>query len=209
MEKISLSIDGKQIDTDKGTTILAAALASDIYIPHLCFYPGLSPKGACRLCMVEVNDSNLLLACQTLVEEGMEVKTATPEVEEIVKPIVELLIADHHANCGGCPASGKCELQKVMSKLHIDRQKVKSLRPPKEELPFETFNDYLSYDPNKCICCGICVQTCQDMFETGSLYFVNRGYGTKIAFFGDDSRCKACLECIHRCPVGVLFYSKM
>jgi formate dehydrogenase major subunit len=95
-----------------------------------------------------------------------------------------------------------------MANLRIDRRRVRRLRPPKEELPLETLNPCLDYEPNKCVRCGICVQTCEDLFGTSCLYFVERGYGTKITFFGDKSKCESCLECVARCPVGVLIPKK-
>jgi NADH dehydrogenase/NADH:ubiquinone oxidoreductase subunit G len=134
----------------------------------------------------------------------MEVKTRSPEVDKAVCPVVELLIADHHASCRGCPSSGWCELQKVMANLRIDRRRVRRLRLPKTELPLETLNPCLDYEPDKCVRCGICVQTCENLHGTGSLYFVDRGYGTKIAFLGDESKYEPCFECVARCPVGIL-----
>ena len=204
MDKICFTIDGRQVVADKGATILEVALRNNIYIPHLCYHPSLKPSGTCRLCTVEVNSSELVTACRTPAEEGMEVKTRSSGVDSAVRPIVELIIADHHASCRGCPSSGRCTLQKMMSNLRIDRRRVRRLRSPKEELPLETLNRCFDYEPNKCVRCGICVQTCEHLHRTSSLYFVERGYGTKIAFFGDESKCVSCLECVARCPVGVL-----
>lgn len=208
MDKICFIIDGRQVFADKGATILEVALQNDIYIPHLCHHPDLQPRGSCRLCTVEINGGELVTACRTPGEEGMEVRTRSPEVDRAVRPIVELLIADHHASCRGCPSSERCELQKIMANLRIDRRRVQRLRPPKEELPLETLNPCFDYEPNKCVRCGICVQTCEDLLGTSCLYFVERGYGTKIAFFGDKSKCESCLECVARCPVGVLIPKK-
>jgi formate dehydrogenase major subunit len=201
---IRFSIDGRQIVAEKGATILEAALENDIYIPHLCYYPGLNPSGVCRLCTVEVNRVGLVLACRTPVEEGMEVEIHGPDVIRAVGPVVELLIADHHSDCRGCRSNGRCELQKMMAHLNVDRRRVRRLRPPREVRPLEKLNSLLDYDPNKCICCGICVQTCRELSGDSGLYFVDRGYGTKIAFYGDEAECRCCLECAARCPVGVL-----
>lgn len=208
MDKICFTIDGRQVIADKGATILEVALENNIYIPHLCYHPGLEPRGVCRLCTVEVNNGDLVMACRTPAENGIEVRTYGPDVDKAVRPIVELLIADNHTSCRGCPSNGQCELQKIMASLRIDRRRVRRLRPPKAELPLETLTHYLDYDPNKCVRCGICVQTCENLHGTSCLYFVERGYGTKIAFFGDESKCESCLECVARCPVGVLILRK-
>jgi len=204
VKKITLTIDGQDVETDEGQTILEAALQNDIYIPHLCYHPALQPRGTCRLCMVELGDGQLVTSCRTLVAPGMVVKTKSPEVNKVVRPVVELLIADHHSSCRGCPANGHCELQKIMAHLRIDRRRVRRLRPPEEEMPLDTSNPCFDYDPNRCVVCGICVQTCEDLHGVSSLYFVNRGYGTRIAFHGDESKCESCKKCIERCPVGVL-----
>lgn len=204
MEKVMLTIDGVEVAADKGMTVLEAALQNDIYIPHLCYHPNLESRGACRLCIVEIGDGQLVTSCRFQVEPGMVVKTRSPEVDKVVRPVVELLIADHHASCRGCPSSGRCELQRIMAHLRIDRKQVRRLRLPKEELSRDISNPFFDYDPNRCVLCGICARTCEDVQGASSLYYVGRGYGTKIAFFGDNLRCESCGECVVRCPVGAL-----
>lgn len=204
MEKIALTIDGQEITAARGTTILEAALENDIYIPHLCYHPELKPSGICRLCIVEVGDGELVTSCRTPIEPGMVVKTRSPEVDKALRPIIEMLIADHHSTCRGCASSGHCELQRIMAHLRIDRRRIRRLRLPSEELPKETLNPFLDYDPNKCVLCGICVQTCENINGDSALCFVARGYSARIAFFGDESRCESCRECVVRCPVGAL-----
>jgi len=208
MKKIALTIDGQDIIANRGTTILEAALKNGIYIPHLCYHPDLTSRGACRLCIVELGDGQLVTSCRTPVEPGMVVRTRSPEVDKVLRPIVELLIADHHSTCRGCASSGRCELQRIMAYLHIDRRRVRRLRLPEEELPGETSHPFFDYDPNKCVLCGICVRTCEDVQGVSALHFVGRGYDTKIAFFGNKSRCESCGECVLRCPVGALISKK-
>ena len=203
-KEIRLTIDGQDVTAREGMSILEAALQNNIYIPHLCYHPELTPQGACRLCIVEVGDSKLVPACRTPVAAGMMVKTKSPEVDRLVRPVIEMLIADHHHTCRGCPSTGHCELQKVMAHLRIDRRRVRRLKLPEELEPLDTSMPCFDYDVNKCICCGICVQTCRERNGTGALYFVDRGYGTRIAFYGDPGQCADCGECIRRCPVGVL-----
>jgi len=143
------------------------------------------------------------------VEPGMVVRTKSPEVDEARRLIVELLIADNHSTCRGCASSRQCELQRIMAYLHIDRRRVRRLRLPKEELPRDTSNPFFDYDPNKCVLCGICLRTCEDVHGVSALHFVGRGYGTKIAFFGNKSRCESCGQCMPRCPVGALISKKV
>ena len=130
MDRVTLNIDGSEIVVASGTTILEAALQNNIYIPHLCYHPDLESRGACRLCIVELGNGQLVTSCRTPVEQGMVVKTKTPEVHKVLRPIVELLIADHHSTCRGCPSSGHCELQNIMAHLRVDRKRVRRLRLP-------------------------------------------------------------------------------
>jgi len=204
MDKIALTIDGLDIVADRGTTILEAALQNGIYIPHLCYHPDLKPSGVCRLCIVEVGEGQLVTSCRAPIEPGMAVRTRSLEVDKARRPIVELLVADHHMSCQGCPANRKCELQRIMAYLPIDRRRVRRLKMPKEELPLDTSNPYFDYDPNRCVLCGICARTCEDVQGVSAFDLIGRGYGTKIAFFGDKSRCESCGECVVRCPVGAL-----
>ena len=204
MNKIHLTINDNQFEAEPGATIMEVALENNIYIPHLCYNPDLVPGGICRLCRVEINNDKLALACRTPVEEGMIVRTNTPEIDAAIRPIVELIIADHHSTCRGCPANGKCELQKIMAHLHIDRRRIDNLRLPQNDLPPEALTPFLDYDPNKCVRCGICVQTCEKIYGTSHIYFLNRGYDTKIAYFETVAHCDFCMECVKNCPVGVL-----
>lgn len=204
MDKITLKIDGFDILTSSGTMILEAALENGIYIPNLCYHPELKSSGVCRLCLVEVGDGRPVLSCRTAAEQGMIVKTRSPEVDRARRAIVELLIADHHTDCRNCPSSGKCELQRIMASLHISIKRMRPLKRAKEELPRDISNPFFDYDPNKCILCGICVRTCEGLPGDSIPEFVGRGYDTRIAFFGDKSRCEGCGECVARCPVGAL-----
>jgi len=204
MHRIPFTIDGLNILADCGATILAAALENDIHIPSLCHHPDLKPAGVCRLCLVEVGDGQLVTSCRTVVEQGMVVKTRSPEIDDVRRAIVELLIASHHTDCRNCPSSGKCELQKIMASLHLSVKRMRPLRRAKEELPLDVSNPFFDCDPNKCILCGICVRTCEDLHGVSILEFVGRGYAARIATFGDKSRCESCGQCVVRCPVGAI-----
>jgi formate dehydrogenase major subunit len=204
MDSISLNIDGQNISTNSGATILQASLENGIYIPHLCYHPELKPSGVCRLCLVELEDGRLVVSCRTAAEPGMLVKTSSPEIDSVRRAVVELLIADHHADCRNCTATGKCELQRIMSHLHLSMKRMRPLKLAMEQLSLDTSNPCFDYDPNKCMLCGICVRTCKHINGDSIPVFVGRGYDTKIAFFGDKSGCGSCSECMVRCPVGAI-----
>jgi formate dehydrogenase alpha subunit len=208
MEKISVNIDGQDILAQKGATILETALANKIYIPHLCYHPDLRPAGSCRLCLVEMDNGKLVTSCRTLIKEGMVIKTKSPGVDIARRPVVEMIIANHHMGCKNCAKKGQCELQRIRAYMKIDKKSIERLRLPQEELPKDLSNPFFERDHNKCVLCGICVRTCQEIQKVSAIDFAGRGNNTKIAAFGDkpiaESRCESCGECVIRCPVGAL-----
>jgi predicted molibdopterin-dependent oxidoreductase YjgC len=207
---VSIIIDGQTVRVAPGATVLEAALANGIYIPHLCHHPDLKPAGACRLCYVTVNGGAPVLACRTRAQEGMVVQTRSPEIDEIRRGLVELLMVNHHGNCKGCLKSGRCALQAIIAKLRIDRKKLQQLRPAEEELPRDASNPFFVLDPNKCVLCGICVRTCEELVGLGAINFAGRGYRSRVAPLGARplarSVCESCGECVERCPVAGLAY---
>lgn len=208
MRKVSIRIDERDVLAEEGATILEVALANKIYIPHLCYHPDLKPEGSCRLCLVEMEDGQILTSCRTPVKEGMVIKTKSPAIDKIRRPIVEVLIANHHIECKDCAKKGQCKLQRIKVYTRIDKERLKRLRPQKEELPIDSSNPFFERNPNKCVLCGICVQTCQSIQKVSAINFVGKGYTTKITTFMDkpiaQSRCNSCGECVVRCPTGAL-----
>lgn len=207
MDKVNLNIDGVEVIADPGASILQVALQNGIYIPHLCYHPELKPSGICRLCMVEVS-GEAILSCRTPVEQGTVIKTRSAEIDQARRVNVELVVANHHVTCRGCPATGKCELQKIMAYIRIDRKRLQRMRFPREETPLDELNPdlFFGYDSDKCVLCEICVHTCEDIQD--ALHIIGRGYPSEIAFYGDASRCESCRECVAKCPVGALIPKK-
>ena len=213
METVSIRIDDQDIVALKGSTILKAALANKIYIPHLCYHPDLKPAGACRVCLVELENGQLVTSCRTPIKEGMVIKTKSPEVDGVRRPVIEMIIANHHMDCKDCPKKGQCGLQRIMAYMKIDKKRIQeNLRLPKVELPLDESNPFFIRDLNKCVLCGICVQTCQRIARINAIDFAGRGINAKIATFADkpiaESTCASCGECIIRCPVGALVVKK-
>jgi predicted molibdopterin-dependent oxidoreductase YjgC len=209
METISITIDNQDIKAQKGATILETALANNIYIPHLCYHPDLKPAGSCRVCLVEMDDGKLVTSCRIPVKEGMVIKTNSPEVDKVRRPLVEMIMANHHMDCKTCDKKGRCVLQKIRAYMKIDKKRIQEhLRFPEEALPPDDSNPFFTRDHNKCVLCGICVRTCQEIQKVSAIDFSGRGNNTKISPFGDkpiaESQCVSCGECVIRCPVGAL-----
>ncbi|MHC4409537.1 MAG: 2Fe-2S iron-sulfur cluster-binding protein, partial [Planctomycetota bacterium] len=158
MTDMQISIDGSNFAVDPSATVLEAALDNDIFVPHLCHDPDLTPAGVCRLCLVEV-DGRMVTACNTPVTEGATIRTDTPDVRETQRGAVELLLVNHHRGTIDCEEGESCELQKIARFLRIDEARLKRLRGPDRTLAADTSNPFFEFDPNICVLCGICVRT--------------------------------------------------
>ena len=117
---INFKINGKELSANEGTTILEAAKNANIKIKTLCEYKNLNCIGACRLCMVEiVGFKRLVAACNTLVEEGMDIKTNTKKVRRAVKTNLQLILSEHNTDCTKCVRNKNCKLQDLSEKENI------------------------------------------------------------------------------------------
>lgn len=206
VKEIVVTIDGKQIKTQEGKTVLEVAREAGIDIPTLCHHPALSDVGACRLCLIEVEGRRGLSAsCVYPVFDGMVVRTNTPEIRSARKDIIELLIARHPQECLTCSRNGSCELQSLSYQYGIRETRLKG-KVKEDEKDFSS--PALMRDPAKCIVCGRCVRMCSSVQAVGALGFANRGLNTTVgpAFEGElnDSPCVACGQCSRVCPVAAI-----
>ncbi len=206
MNLITLNIDGQEVKVERGSTVLEAAKAAGTYIPTLCYHPDLSPFGACRLCIVEIDKMRgLPTSCTTPADEGMVVHTNTPRIQELRRNVFELILSEHPWQCLTCPKNGRCELQEVAS--HIGLGEV-SVPPIYKNLPKDTENPFFRRDYNLCILCGRCVRMCQEVRGVGAIAFTYRGgqamVGTAFDHSLQDSDCKFCGACVDVCPTAAL-----
>jgi predicted molibdopterin-dependent oxidoreductase YjgC len=206
MEKITLKINGREVEASQEMTVLQAALKAGIYIPTLCYYPDLEPYGGCRLCIVEIeNMRGTPTACTTLAVNGMVVTTNSPVLQEGRRDLIDLLLRRHPCDCLICEKRDQCELQKVVDYLGI-----RELRLPQDftPQPIDKSNPFFDLDRNRCILCSRCVRACQEITGVGAIDMSYRGHSMKVATFGDttlmESICRSCGECMVRCPVGAL-----
>lgn len=206
MQEVKLIIDDKEIIATSGETIFKVAERYGIEIPHLCYHKNLSISGACRLCLVEVEGSRTLVAsCAYPVSNGMKVKTNSERVITARKMILELLLSDHPFDCMTCEKNGNCKLQEYAYEYNV-----KDIRfaGEKRKLPVENGNPFIIRDYEKCILCGRCVRTCQEVMVVNAIEFANRGFKTKVSTAFEipllESGCVECGNCIAVCPVGAL-----
>ena len=207
-KKINLSINGFPVEIQKGKTILEAADTQGITIPTLCYHKDLCVAGNCRVCVVEVaGQKRLSAACATPVEEGMEILTNSLKVRNSRKHIIELLLAEHNADCTKCYRNGNCELQDLASEYKIMTQDFLELAPLKN-YTIDMFSPSIMKDDSKCIRCQRCVRTCAELQGVNALTVAHKGDQMKISTFFEkpmnDVVCTNCGQCVNHCPTGAL-----
>jgi NADH-quinone oxidoreductase subunit G len=206
MESITLTINGQRIQSSPGKTILQIAQDNGFDIPTLCHHPKLSIVGACRLCLVEVeNARGLMAACSTPAVHGMVIQTHSHKSVESRKSVLELLLSDHPLECMTCEAGGKCKLQNYAYEYNIKTMKY---RAKERDFEMDSKNPFYIRDMRLCISCGLCVRVCDEVVGASALGFSNRGNETYVGpAFGktiDESTCVSCGSCVQLCPTGAL-----
>ena len=217
-EMITLEINGKSVEVPKGTSILNAAKAAHIKIPTLCYHPDLKPGASCGICVVRqlvpsrtepgkfVPSPKLLRACTTEAMPGMKILTHDPDIVQVRKTVLELILANHPQDCLQCPRSGSCELQAIAADFGI-----RDIPFPKEVIHRDVDNSTPSIvlNSDKCIKCGRCAEVCQEMQNVWALEFIGRGEKTVMAPAAGvklaESPCIKCGQCSAHCPVGAIY----
>jgi len=202
---INLTINGKQVSVQEGSTILEAAKQNNIYIPNLCYLEGVHKFGSCRLCVVEVEGArNLQASCMVPAREGMVVKTNTEKVRKARKVLYELILSDHPKDCLSCERNQSCELQELGNLLGVTEARFEGER----STGFEDFSPSITRDMSKCILCRRCITVCNEIQNVGVLNAQNRGFKTVIGPAMDlplnTVNCAYCGQCTVVCPVGAL-----
>ena len=160
-KKLSIRIDGELISAPEGQTILQAAKANGKHIPTLCDLDGLTPVGACRICLVEVSGSERLFpACTTPIQEGMSVTTNSPKLTRYRRISIELLLIERNHVCAVCVSNGHCELQNMASAFGINTVGLAYNFP---KLSIDMSHPRFVLDHNRCIVCTRCVRVCAEL----------------------------------------------
>jgi NADH-quinone oxidoreductase subunit G len=200
-----VTVDGIKVPIEGEKNLLALIRKANIDIPTFCYHSSLSTYGACRLCLVEINEKDIDASCVVPPKDGMSVRTSTPRIRSMRRMNLELLLANHEQSCPTCAKSEACKLRDLASKMGIRKVRFRRTR---EEKPLDLGSPALVRDPNKCILCGDCVRYCAEIQGIGAIDFAHRGTDVVVTpAFGKslgDVDCVNCGQCAAVCPTGAI-----
>ncbi|MDZ4064355.1 MAG: molybdopterin-dependent oxidoreductase, partial [Coriobacteriia bacterium] len=206
-ETIALTIDGRSIEARAGQMVLEICREAGIHVPSLCHDPRLEPYGGCRLCLVQIEGvRGFPTSCTTLATDGMVVATDNPEIAQLRRSVVELLLSDHELRCLSCDSAGACALQDIAYEFGIEESPYQG----EKHRVWEGIDDngLIERDYTKCISCGRCVRICNEVQGCNVYGYTDRGFeaipNTPYAASLEAAGCEFCGQCVSTCPVGAL-----
>ncbi|WP_246989380.1 formate dehydrogenase subunit alpha [Halorientalis marina] len=231
-ESTSVTVDGHDVTVPGGSTLIDAlqaldddvvsvdpgadGVADDADVPALCYYDRggdcsdeIGPRSECRTCMVETEEHGLVPSCSYPAEDGLTVRTDTPDAEEARSVNLDLVLSNHNLRCTTCNGNGRCELQDAAISEGVDHPRYGVFSDRDQYEPVDDTSSFIQIDRNKCILCNRCVEGCNDVQVEGVLRIEGHGEDTRIGFQSDaetmdDSTCVSCGHCATVCPTGAL-----
>lgn len=200
-----MTINNRKVAFDDEKNVLSVIRKSGIDLPTFCYHSELSTYGACRMCGVEDDRGKIFASCSEVPRDGMVIYTNTPRLQHHRKMILELLLSSHCRDCTTCKKNGVCTLQNLAKQLGVSYIRFENNKPT---LPLDESSDCIVRDPNKCILCGDCVRTCDEIQGLGILDFAYRGSNMQVmpAFNRTmaETDCVGCGQCRVVCPTGAI-----
>jgi len=198
------TINGQEIEVDRGTTVIQAAAELGFDIPHFCYHPALSVPANCRMCLVDVERQRKLLpACYTDVADGMVVHTENERVQQARRAVLEFILVNHPVDCPICDQAGECKLQDYY--MDYDGQASRLRTAKVSKIKVYPIGPEVVYDGERCILCTRCVRFCNEVTGTTELTVVERGDRSEIRTFPGRALDNAYSLCtVDLCPVGAL-----
>ena len=204
---LTFKINDTDVSAREGETILSVANRYNIKIPTLCNLEGVSPYGGCRICVVELKQSEKLVpACITCPQEGMEILTHSQRVMDSRKKILELVFSERNHVCAVCVSNGHCELQQLATDLGLTHVHYAYRYP---HLAVDVSHHRFVLDPNRCVLCLRCVRVCAEIEGAHTWDVMGRGISSQIVadlnqLWGSSTTCTSCGKCVQVCPTGAL-----
>jgi NADH-quinone oxidoreductase subunit G len=201
----TLEIDGRSVTVEDGLNVIQAAESLGIEIPHYCYHPALTIAGNCRMCLVEIEKTpKLQIACNTLVAEGMVVRTHTERVQSVRAAVLEFLLLNHPIDCPICDQAGECKLQDYY--MDYDRQASRiPLQDKVRKGKAIDIGPLVMLDQERCILCTRCTRFLEEVTKSGELGVFERGNHCQIDLFpGKRLENKYSGNVVDICPVGAL-----
>jgi [NiFe] hydrogenase diaphorase moiety small subunit len=203
------TVDGHTVPFRDGQTLMEAALEAGVYIPHLCYKPGLRPHGSCKLCTVAVS-GRCMAACTTLAQDGMAVESETPALDEMRRALTAMLFVEGNHTCPACEKSGDCRLQAVGYHLGMVTPRFEHFFPARD---LDASHPDVLLDRNRCILCELCVQASREV--DGKHVFAIGGRGIKARLIVNapsgrlgDSTLALDDAAVGVCPVGAILVKR-
>ena len=205
MKNGTMLIDGVPVAFDYGQTIMDAAMAANIFIPHLCHHPEFAPQGSCKLCTVKAS-GRYVSACTMSAKDGMEVENNTPDLNDKRRTLLQMLFVEGNHFCPSCEKSGNCMLQALAYELEMLSPRFEQFFPNR---PVDASHLDFLLDFNRCILCELCVRASRDVDGKNVFALGGRGIGKHLivnARSGQlaDTDFARQDRAAHVCPVGVI-----
>ncbi len=200
-----ITIDSKCVPIEGEKNVLSLIRKVGIDLPTFCYHSELSIYGACRMCVVEDDRGRVFASCSEEPRNGMVIYTNTTRIQQYRKLIMELLLSSHCRDCTVCHKNGVCELQSLAYRVGVHA--VRFLNTKKQQ-PLDLSSPSIVRDPNKCILCGDCVRTCDEIQGVGAIDFAHRGSSMEVMPAFDkklaETNCVGCGQCAAVCPTAAL-----
>jgi NADH-quinone oxidoreductase subunit G len=209
METVKVTIDGRELNVEKGKTVLQAAIENGIELPYYCYHPGLGVDGSCRVCIVKIEKMpKLQTSCSTPCADGMIVQTQTPDVIEARAGVFEFLLINHPLDCPVCDKGGECPLQDFSYEFGPDRSRMEFPRRVFDGEGVEADVDFgptLMLNRNRCILCTRCIRFMRDIDNDAQIGITDRGAGSEIATYKEEGvHSLLSGNLMDVCPVGAI-----
>ncbi len=208
MENV-ITIDEQLIPFQTGQTIMDAAMAAGVYIPHLCHNPEFEPHGSCRICIVKV-EGRLISSCTTKATAGQKIESNTPELQENRRCLTQMLFVEGNHVCPGCEKSGNCQLQAVAYYTEMLSPRFQHFYPYRE---LDASHPDVIIDFNRCILCELCVRASRSVDQKNIFAISGRGIKAHLIINSPtgklgDTNLSIEDKAVQVCPVGAIIKRK-